>query len=43
MDLEAAGRIEADSLGSLLAEADSLVEVADSLAVADTLLDLAGN
>ena len=43
MDLEVAGRIEADSLGNLLAEADSLAEVADSLAVADTLLDLAGN
>ena len=43
MDLEAAGRIEVDSLGSLLAEADSLVEVADTLAVADTLLDLAGS
>lgn len=43
MDLEAAGWIEAGSFGSLLAEADSLVEVADSLAVADTLLDLADN
>lgn len=43
MDLEAAGRIGADSLGSLLAEVGSLVEVADSLAAADILPDWVGS